>query len=122
MSLVTGADPSTANSPPSLRCSRHLHTSCQIGVEATETAPVCPHGGGGARGRVRNSFCKAVNCLDSRMAAVLGVNSPALACVDMFSGARCQASWTPTRLWVKMASHRPRTRVGDVCGYEETGV
>ena len=25
-----GADPSTANSPPSLRCPRHLHHSCQI--------------------------------------------------------------------------------------------
>lgn len=31
-----GADPSTANSPPSLRCPRHLHHSCQI------CAPVPP--------------------------------------------------------------------------------
>ncbi|KAI0310634.1 hypothetical protein OF83DRAFT_843875 [Amylostereum chailletii] len=51
--FLAGADPSTANSPPSLRCPRHLHTSCQICVEATETAPARPRGGGGARGRVQ---------------------------------------------------------------------
>ncbi|KAF9018168.1 hypothetical protein BDZ89DRAFT_960422 [Hymenopellis radicata] len=31
---VEGADPSTANSPPSFRCPRHLHTGCEICVEA----------------------------------------------------------------------------------------
>ncbi|KAJ7580262.1 hypothetical protein C8J56DRAFT_1058575 [Mycena floridula] len=31
---MAGADPSTANSPPSLRCPRHLHTGCEICVEA----------------------------------------------------------------------------------------
>ncbi|KAJ8516628.1 hypothetical protein ONZ45_g6099 [Pleurotus djamor] len=30
----SGADPSTANAPPALRCPRHLHTSCEICVEA----------------------------------------------------------------------------------------
>ncbi|KAK1236386.1 hypothetical protein PQX77_000370 [Marasmius sp. AFHP31] len=30
----SGADPETANSPPGLRCPRHLHTSCEICVEA----------------------------------------------------------------------------------------
>ncbi|KAG7089256.1 hypothetical protein E1B28_010954 [Marasmius oreades] len=30
----SGADPDTANSPPGLRCPRHLHTSCEICVEA----------------------------------------------------------------------------------------
>ncbi|KAG6917510.1 hypothetical protein DXG01_002257 [Tephrocybe rancida] len=34
-----GADPSTANSPPSLRCPRHLHTGCEICVEAKTPAP-----------------------------------------------------------------------------------
>ncbi|GLB40540.1 hypothetical protein LshimejAT787_0804110 [Lyophyllum shimeji] len=33
-----GADPSTANSPPSLRCPRHLHTGCEICVEAKTAA------------------------------------------------------------------------------------
>ncbi|KAF8805420.1 hypothetical protein BYT27DRAFT_7104597 [Phlegmacium glaucopus] len=31
---AVGADPSTANSPPSFRCPRHLHTGCEICVEA----------------------------------------------------------------------------------------
>ncbi|KAJ6610727.1 hypothetical protein B0H10DRAFT_405427 [Mycena sp. CBHHK59/15] len=31
---VAGADPSTANSPPTFRCPRHLHTGCEICVEA----------------------------------------------------------------------------------------
>ena len=31
---AAGADPNTANSPPSLRCPRHLHTGCVICVEA----------------------------------------------------------------------------------------
>lgn len=47
---MAGADPSTANSPPSFRCPRHLHTGCQICVEA-KSAPR-PSGG---RGRA-NSF------------------------------------------------------------------
>lgn len=34
---TSGADPSTANSPPSLRCPRHLHTGCEICVEAKST-------------------------------------------------------------------------------------
>ena len=34
-----GADPRTANSPPSLRCPRHLHTGCEICVEAKSPAP-----------------------------------------------------------------------------------
>ncbi|KAI0308516.1 hypothetical protein OF83DRAFT_1180722 [Amylostereum chailletii] len=40
--FLAGADPSTANCPASLRCPCHLHTSCQICVEATETAPARP--------------------------------------------------------------------------------
>ncbi|KAL0953157.1 hypothetical protein HGRIS_004420 [Hohenbuehelia grisea] len=31
---MTGADPDTANAPPALRCPRHLHTGCEICVEA----------------------------------------------------------------------------------------
>ncbi|KDR68573.1 hypothetical protein GALMADRAFT_146227 [Galerina marginata CBS 339.88] len=31
---AVGADPSTANSPPAFRCPRHLHTGCEICVEA----------------------------------------------------------------------------------------
>ncbi|KAG6820088.1 hypothetical protein H0H93_005517 [Arthromyces matolae] len=34
-----GADPDTANSPPSLRCPRHLHTGCEICVAAKTPAP-----------------------------------------------------------------------------------
>ncbi|KAH0833494.1 hypothetical protein J3R83DRAFT_12619 [Lanmaoa asiatica] len=33
---MEGADPSTANSPPALRCPRHLHTRCEICVEARQ--------------------------------------------------------------------------------------
>lgn len=45
---MDGADPSTANSPPALRCPRHLHTGCEICVEARQLmkAP-----GGPAKGR-----------------------------------------------------------------------
>lgn len=45
---MAGADPSTANSPPALRCPRHLHTGCEICVEAKQLmkAP-----GGLAKGR-----------------------------------------------------------------------
>ncbi|KAF8553920.1 hypothetical protein OG21DRAFT_1485085 [Imleria badia] len=45
---MAGADPSTANSPPTLRCPRHLHTGCEICVEAKHLmkAP-----GGPAKGR-----------------------------------------------------------------------
>ncbi|KAF8072053.1 hypothetical protein FPV67DRAFT_1667497 [Lyophyllum atratum] len=42
-----GADPSTANSPPSFRCPRHLHTGCEICVEAKTAA----RPGTGNRGR-----------------------------------------------------------------------
>ncbi|KAJ7285367.1 hypothetical protein C8J57DRAFT_1709586 [Mycena rebaudengoi] len=42
-----GADPSTANAPPAFRCPRHLHTGCEICVEAK--AGVRP--GSGTRGR-----------------------------------------------------------------------
>ena len=37
---MKGADPSTANSPPGLRCPRHLHTGCEICVEAKQTTKV----------------------------------------------------------------------------------
>ncbi|KAG6833363.1 hypothetical protein H0H87_007980 [Tephrocybe sp. NHM501043] len=43
-----GADPDTANSPPSLRCPRHLHTGCEICVEAKTPAP-------GTQGRGRST-------------------------------------------------------------------
>ena len=43
--FLAGADPSTANSPPSLRCPRHLHTGCDICVEAKDKAPARPRGG-----------------------------------------------------------------------------
>ncbi|KAJ3563820.1 hypothetical protein NP233_g8690 [Leucocoprinus birnbaumii] len=39
----SGADPSTANSPPSLRCPRHLHTGCEICVEAKSTTRPGPN-------------------------------------------------------------------------------
>ncbi|KAJ7168571.1 hypothetical protein C8R46DRAFT_237056 [Mycena filopes] len=48
-----GADPSTANSPPAFRCPRHLHTGCEICVEAKSSArPANANGsaGGGGRG------------------------------------------------------------------------
>jgi hypothetical protein len=44
---MAGADPSTANSPPSLRCPRHLHTGCDICVEAKTPRSVAV----GSRGR-----------------------------------------------------------------------
>ncbi|KAI0925627.1 hypothetical protein AcV5_008312 [Taiwanofungus camphoratus] len=43
-----GADPDTQNSPPSLRCPRHLHMACEICVEA-KSQPASR--GGPARGR-----------------------------------------------------------------------
>ncbi|KAG1896929.1 uncharacterized protein F5891DRAFT_1130134 [Suillus fuscotomentosus] len=43
-----GADPSTANSPPGLRCPRHLHTGCDICVEAKHSVKA-PGGSGRAR-------------------------------------------------------------------------
>lgn len=46
MLYMEGADPSTANSPPGFRCPRHLHTGCEICVEAKST----PRPGLGARG------------------------------------------------------------------------
>ncbi|KAH7920237.1 hypothetical protein BV22DRAFT_1040074 [Leucogyrophana mollusca] len=45
---MEGADPSTANSPPGLRCPRHLHTGCEICVEAKQPVRV-PGGPGRAR-------------------------------------------------------------------------
>ncbi|CAA7269446.1 unnamed protein product [Cyclocybe aegerita] len=44
-----GADPSTANSPPAFRCPRHLHTGCEICVEAK--SPTRPAGSRDSRGR-----------------------------------------------------------------------
>ncbi|CAK5268188.1 unnamed protein product [Mycena citricolor] len=35
-----GADPSTANAPPAFRCPRHLHTGCEICVEAKASVRV----------------------------------------------------------------------------------
>ncbi|KAJ7238556.1 hypothetical protein B0H12DRAFT_90290 [Mycena haematopus] len=43
-----GADPSTANSPPAFRCPRHLHTGCEICVEAKSSVR---GGNGSGRGR-----------------------------------------------------------------------
>ncbi|KAI0775115.1 hypothetical protein BD413DRAFT_471431 [Trametes elegans] len=43
-----GTDPETSNSPPSLRCPRHLHMSCEICVEAKTQFNVRP---GPTRGR-----------------------------------------------------------------------
>ncbi|KAI0636014.1 hypothetical protein C8Q77DRAFT_1052976 [Trametes polyzona] len=45
---VIGTDPETSNSPPSLRCPRHLHMSCEICVEAKSQFSVRP---GPTRGR-----------------------------------------------------------------------
>ncbi|KAJ7111995.1 hypothetical protein C8R44DRAFT_799092 [Mycena epipterygia] len=45
---MAGADPSTANSPPAFRCPRHLHTGCEICVEAKSTMRT---GASGSRGR-----------------------------------------------------------------------
>lgn len=53
---MAGADPSTANSPPSLRCPRHLHTGCEICVEAKTARPVP-----GVSGRNRPSSSGAGN-------------------------------------------------------------
>ncbi|KAI0789965.1 hypothetical protein C8Q75DRAFT_793068 [Abortiporus biennis] len=41
-----GADPDTQNSPPSLRCPRHLHMGCEICVEAKIPARQGPKGRG----------------------------------------------------------------------------
>ncbi|KAI0649027.1 hypothetical protein C8Q79DRAFT_998927 [Trametes meyenii] len=46
---VIGTDPETSNSPPSLRCPRHLHMGCEICVEAKTQFSVRP---GPTRGRV----------------------------------------------------------------------
>ena len=45
---AVGADPSTANSPPAFRCPRHLHTGCEICVEAKSPTR---NAGAGSRGR-----------------------------------------------------------------------
>ncbi|VDC07662.1 unnamed protein product [Peniophora sp. CBMAI 1063] len=44
--FAAGTDPSTANSPPSLRCPRHLHTQCMICVDVREAPPPRPRGSG----------------------------------------------------------------------------
>lgn len=46
---AVGADPSTANSPPAFRCPRHLHTGCEICVEAK--SPPRQTGSSNSRGR-----------------------------------------------------------------------
>ncbi|KAJ3762764.1 hypothetical protein EV360DRAFT_34980, partial [Lentinula raphanica] len=52
-----GTDPETANSPPAFRCPRHLHTGCEICVEAKEEFSVkgAGLGKGKARDRARSS-------------------------------------------------------------------
>ncbi|PPQ98178.1 hypothetical protein CVT26_003224 [Gymnopilus dilepis] len=50
---AVGADPSTANSPPAFRCPRHLHTGCEICVQAK--SPVRQAGGSNTRGSDRNT-------------------------------------------------------------------
>ncbi|KAF9001530.1 hypothetical protein BDQ17DRAFT_1426489 [Cyathus striatus] len=51
---VEGADPDTANSPPAFRCPRHLHTGCEICVEARTSAKPT-----GATSRNRSSSASA---------------------------------------------------------------
>lgn len=46
---AVGADPDTANSPPAFRCPRHLHTGCEICVEAK--SPPRQTGSSNSRGR-----------------------------------------------------------------------
>ncbi|KAF9533997.1 hypothetical protein CPB83DRAFT_419110 [Crepidotus variabilis] len=48
---IVGSDPSTANSPPAFRCPRHLHTGCEICVEAKSP----PRPTGNSRGRSSSS-------------------------------------------------------------------
>ncbi|KAJ7471564.1 hypothetical protein B0H11DRAFT_2283228 [Mycena galericulata] len=52
---MAGADPSTANSPPAFRCPRHLHTGCEICVEANSIRVVRAAGRERRSGR-RRSF------------------------------------------------------------------
>ncbi|KAJ3732449.1 hypothetical protein DFJ43DRAFT_1039316 [Lentinula guzmanii] len=47
---LAGTDPETANSPPAFRCPRHLHTGCEICVEAKEEFSVK---GAGGKGKAR---------------------------------------------------------------------
>ncbi|KAJ3919917.1 hypothetical protein F5877DRAFT_66161 [Lentinula edodes] len=49
---LAGTDPETANSPPAFRCPRHLHTGCEICVEAKEEFSVKGAAGKG-KGRDR---------------------------------------------------------------------
>lgn len=71
-----GADPSTANSPPSLRCPRHLHHLCVI-CAAVKLAPLPtssnPHGGPGPGG---SGSIGSVNSTPSttRGAFIMGAN------------------------------------------------
>ncbi|KAF7305936.1 hypothetical protein HMN09_00747800 [Mycena chlorophos] len=60
-----GADPSTANSPPAFRCPRHLHTGCEICVEAKSTPRGSNRGrttsfGGDANGVGRTQYWKGM--------------------------------------------------------------
>ncbi|KAJ4477474.1 hypothetical protein J3R30DRAFT_3486404 [Lentinula aciculospora] len=48
---LAGTDPATANSPPAFRCPRHLHTGCEICVEAKEEFSVK---GAGGKGKARD--------------------------------------------------------------------
>ncbi|KAJ6507783.1 hypothetical protein C8R47DRAFT_1099541 [Mycena vitilis] len=65
---MAGADPSTANSPPAFRCPRHLHTGCEICVEAKSIARSGGASGsrgrsgeyGGAGGRAAQQYWKAL--------------------------------------------------------------
>lgn len=50
---MAGADPSTANSPPAFRCPRHLHTGCEICVEAKSTPRT---GSSATRGRASGEY------------------------------------------------------------------
>ncbi|KAJ7193911.1 hypothetical protein GGX14DRAFT_587272 [Mycena pura] len=60
-----GADPTTANSPPAFRCPRHLHTGCEICVEAKSTSsgttrPRAASFSGDASGSGRAHYWKAM--------------------------------------------------------------
>ncbi|KAF5389070.1 hypothetical protein D9757_004997 [Collybiopsis confluens] len=55
---LDGADPETANSPPAFRCPRHLHTGCEICVEAKEPFSVK---GAGGKGKARERTVSSAN-------------------------------------------------------------
>ncbi|KAF8150187.1 hypothetical protein B0H34DRAFT_732937 [Crassisporium funariophilum] len=68
-----GADPSTANSPPAFRCPRHLHTGCEICVEAK--SPPRQSGSSNSRGR-SNSFAMDRNSTMNSWKAMPGGVGP----------------------------------------------